>query len=228
VAHAFNPSTREAEAGGFLSSRSAWSTEWVPGQPGLHRETLSWKKNNNVKETPMFIYVPLYVWTWTCNFMKTYSRILTVIIIEWWNSEWFNLFISIFYNFSTNDVYNVSERVKDRNRDIVTQKVYVWDGERERQRQKRRDTQIITNFGEILKEGAGKITLCVWVLWYQWEERILVLWRLDAPVWRNARAGRQEWMSGWGRTLKEVGGGGWDRRFQGGTRKGDNIWNENK
>jgi hypothetical protein len=42
VAHAFNPSTREAEAGGFLSSRPAWSTEWVPGQPELHRETLSW------------------------------------------------------------------------------------------------------------------------------------------------------------------------------------------
>jgi hypothetical protein len=27
VAHAFNPSTREAEAGGFLSLRPAWSTE---------------------------------------------------------------------------------------------------------------------------------------------------------------------------------------------------------
>jgi hypothetical protein len=27
VAHAFNPSTGEAEAGGFLSSRPAWSTE---------------------------------------------------------------------------------------------------------------------------------------------------------------------------------------------------------
>jgi hypothetical protein len=27
VAHAFNPSTWEAEAGGFLSSRSAWSTK---------------------------------------------------------------------------------------------------------------------------------------------------------------------------------------------------------
>jgi major histocompatibility complex class I len=27
VAHAFNPSTQEAEAGGFLSSRPAWSTE---------------------------------------------------------------------------------------------------------------------------------------------------------------------------------------------------------
>jgi hypothetical protein len=27
VVHAFNPSTWEAEAGGFLSSRPAWSTE---------------------------------------------------------------------------------------------------------------------------------------------------------------------------------------------------------
>jgi hypothetical protein len=27
VAHTFNPSTQEAEAGGFLSSRPAWSTE---------------------------------------------------------------------------------------------------------------------------------------------------------------------------------------------------------
>jgi hypothetical protein len=43
VAHAFNPSTWEAEAGGFLSSRPAWTTERVPGQPGLHRETLSQK-----------------------------------------------------------------------------------------------------------------------------------------------------------------------------------------
>jgi hypothetical protein len=41
VAHAFNPSTWEAETGGFLSSRPAWSTERVPGQPGLYRETLS-------------------------------------------------------------------------------------------------------------------------------------------------------------------------------------------
>jgi hypothetical protein len=41
VAHAFDPSTWEAEAGGFLNLRPAWSTEWVPGQLGLHRETLS-------------------------------------------------------------------------------------------------------------------------------------------------------------------------------------------
>jgi hypothetical protein len=50
VAHAFNPSTREAEAGGFLSSRPAWSTEWVPGQPGLHRETLSRETKRKDKE----------------------------------------------------------------------------------------------------------------------------------------------------------------------------------
>jgi hypothetical protein len=50
VAHAFNPSTWEAEAGGFLSSRPAWSTEWVPGQPGLHRETLSQKTKKKKKK----------------------------------------------------------------------------------------------------------------------------------------------------------------------------------
>ena len=49
VAHAFNPSTREAEAGGFLSSRPAWSTKRVLGQPGLHRETMSKKKKKKKK-----------------------------------------------------------------------------------------------------------------------------------------------------------------------------------
>ena len=39
VAHAFNPSTWEAETGRFLNSKS-WSTEWVPGQPGLYRESV--------------------------------------------------------------------------------------------------------------------------------------------------------------------------------------------
>jgi hypothetical protein len=50
VAHAFNPCTQEAEAGGFLSSRPAWSTKWVPGQPGLHRETLSRKTNKQTNK----------------------------------------------------------------------------------------------------------------------------------------------------------------------------------
>jgi hypothetical protein len=51
VAHAFNPSTGEAEAGGFLSSRPAWSSKWVPGQRGLYRETLSKNKQNKTKQT---------------------------------------------------------------------------------------------------------------------------------------------------------------------------------
>ena len=53
MAHAFNLSTWEAEVGGFLSSRPAWSTERVPGQPVLNRETLSQKqkkKKNKKKE----------------------------------------------------------------------------------------------------------------------------------------------------------------------------------
>jgi hypothetical protein len=50
VAHAFNPSTWETKAGRFLSSRPALSTEWVPGQPGLHRETLSWKIKEKERE----------------------------------------------------------------------------------------------------------------------------------------------------------------------------------
>jgi hypothetical protein len=49
--HTFNPSTREAEAGRFLSSRPAWSTEWVPGQPGIHRETMCWEKKQSSRLT---------------------------------------------------------------------------------------------------------------------------------------------------------------------------------
>jgi hypothetical protein len=51
VAHTFNnPSTWEAEAGRFLSSRLPWSTEWVPGQLELYRETLSQKNKNKTKK----------------------------------------------------------------------------------------------------------------------------------------------------------------------------------
>jgi hypothetical protein len=50
VAHAFNPSTWEAEVGKALSSRPVWSTELVPEQTRLHKETLvskhTQKKNN--------------------------------------------------------------------------------------------------------------------------------------------------------------------------------------
>jgi hypothetical protein len=51
VAHTFNLSTQEAEAGESLSSRPAWSTESVSRQPGLCRETLSRKTKINKKQT---------------------------------------------------------------------------------------------------------------------------------------------------------------------------------
>jgi hypothetical protein len=38
AAHVFNASTQRQR-----NSRLVWSTQWVPGQPGLHGETLSWK-----------------------------------------------------------------------------------------------------------------------------------------------------------------------------------------
>jgi hypothetical protein len=50
VTHTFNPSTREAEAGGFLSSRPAWSTKWVPGQPGLQRNPVSRNQKRKKKK----------------------------------------------------------------------------------------------------------------------------------------------------------------------------------
>jgi hypothetical protein len=51
VAHTFNPSTWEAEEGGYMSSRPAWSTKWVPGQSGLHRKSLSRKNKNKQNKT---------------------------------------------------------------------------------------------------------------------------------------------------------------------------------
>jgi hypothetical protein len=50
VAHTFNPSTREAKAGGFLNSRPAWSTKWVPGQPGLYSLSQKNKQKNKKKQ----------------------------------------------------------------------------------------------------------------------------------------------------------------------------------
>jgi hypothetical protein len=71
VAHAFNPSTREAEAGSFLSSRPAWSTKWGPGQPGLYRETLSRKtKQNKKKNQCLFLYG--WVLLHACNMWALY------------------------------------------------------------------------------------------------------------------------------------------------------------
>jgi hypothetical protein len=69
VAHAFHPSTQEAEAGGFLSSRPAWSTEWVPGQPGFYTEKPCLEKQNKTKRlcTNTCTYLKLYVETLNLN-----------------------------------------------------------------------------------------------------------------------------------------------------------------
>ena len=50
VAHVFNPSTWKVEAGEFLRLRPAWSTEWVTGQPGLHREILSQRQDRQTSK----------------------------------------------------------------------------------------------------------------------------------------------------------------------------------
>jgi hypothetical protein len=79
LVHDFNPSTREAETGRFLSSRPAWSTEWVLGQPGLHRETLSRKNkqqqqkpNQPTKQTNLNFYEQScrLLWTWEHRHLK--------------------------------------------------------------------------------------------------------------------------------------------------------------
>jgi hypothetical protein len=49
VAHAFNPSTWEAEAGGFPSSRPAWSTEFQDSQGYTEKPCL--KNKNKNKQT---------------------------------------------------------------------------------------------------------------------------------------------------------------------------------
>ena len=49
MAHTFNPSSLEAEAGRSLSSRPACSTSSIPGQSGLKRKTVLRKKTKNTE-----------------------------------------------------------------------------------------------------------------------------------------------------------------------------------
>jgi hypothetical protein len=55
VAHAFDPSTREAEAGRFLSSGPAWSTEFQDSQgytekPCLEKQKIKTKTNKKTNK----------------------------------------------------------------------------------------------------------------------------------------------------------------------------------
>jgi hypothetical protein len=51
VAHAFNPSTREAEAVRFLSSRPAWSTKFQDSQGYTEKPCLEKPKPKQNKKT---------------------------------------------------------------------------------------------------------------------------------------------------------------------------------
>jgi hypothetical protein len=104
VVHTSNPSTWEAEAGRFLSLRPAWSIEWVPGQPGLHRETLSWgnnnnNNNNNNNKTVIWLHIACLSMTWliTANILikaNTYHTCLSGSELP--NSGWFFFFFFSF------------------------------------------------------------------------------------------------------------------------------------
>jgi hypothetical protein len=55
------PALGETEAGRCPNSRPAWSTEGVPGQPRLHRETMSQqlpqKNNNNTPQRTFKVHI---------------------------------------------------------------------------------------------------------------------------------------------------------------------------
>jgi hypothetical protein len=57
VAHAFNPRTRVAEAGGSLNSSLVRSTKRVPGESELQRETRSGKTEQTNKSHEVFILI---------------------------------------------------------------------------------------------------------------------------------------------------------------------------
>jgi hypothetical protein len=62
------------------------------------------------------------------------------------------------------------------------------------------------------------------IVGHQWEEQPLVLWGFDAPMQRNAKVGKQEWVVAWGSTLIEGGREGVGKGVPGGdTCRWDNI-----
>ena len=67
LGNAFNPSTQEAETGRSLSLRLAWSTEQVPGEPGIHRENVSQNK-----QTSKIFYLFIYLFICQLVFLKNF------------------------------------------------------------------------------------------------------------------------------------------------------------
>jgi hypothetical protein len=66
VAHAFNPSTWEAEAGGFLSSKPDWSTSEFQDSQGYTEKPCLENKQTNKQKICLFVS-PLQVRVSLCN-----------------------------------------------------------------------------------------------------------------------------------------------------------------
>jgi hypothetical protein len=79
VAHAFNPTTWEAEAGRFLSSRPAWSTERVQDSQGYTEKPCLEKQNKTNKQKNrmcllLIIVSKSYIIRNTVSFLITLKR----------------------------------------------------------------------------------------------------------------------------------------------------------
>ena len=95
VAHAFNSSTQEAEAGGFLSSRPAWSTEFQDSQgytekPCLEKKTKTKQTNQTNKKTnkkPQQQQQKHLLMSISCVFVCVCVCALAHEHKHWWRSE---------------------------------------------------------------------------------------------------------------------------------------------
>jgi hypothetical protein len=56
MVHTFNPCTQESETGRSLSLRLAWSTEQIPGEPGLHKEKTCLEETNKQRNN-LYVYI---------------------------------------------------------------------------------------------------------------------------------------------------------------------------
>lgn len=65
----------DREAGTSLSSRPAWPTGWVPGQAGLHRETMSRKKEKRKKVTLSILSLGLVCVSENCSCLSFSSYV---------------------------------------------------------------------------------------------------------------------------------------------------------
>ena len=84
---------------GFLSLRPAWSTEEVPGQPGIHRETKSpkRKKKKNQKEKCLRNFGFLCIIFRCLWIFRRVCRVFRRVFLEFF---WFIGFLCIFSVFS--------------------------------------------------------------------------------------------------------------------------------